>query len=116
MNWNWNFIVVGAVLAVGGVAYAYYQQKKKAKQSFPDYCSECEKIAEKEMALSYNVKKAILILAKVDEEIVAPFLYKSYQDGKVRKKQVNKSYPIMACPPNIQDAILTKGEFLIKKY
>lgn len=116
MNWNWNYIVIGAVLAVGGAAYAYYQQKKKAKQSFPNYCSECEKIAEIEMALTDNVKKAVLILAKVDEEMVAPFLYKSYQDGKVRKKQVNKTYPIMDCPQNVQDSILAKGEFLIKKY
>ena len=115
-NWNWNHLIFGAVIAIGGVAYVYYKQKTKATLSFPDYCSECESAAEKELSLIDDNIKTILVLAKVDDQNVAPFLYKSCKDGKIRKKRVmRKVYPFDLCPQNIQESI-SKGEYIIKKY
>lgn len=116
MNCNWNYWFVGIIITAGVAAYAYYHQKKKAKLSFSDYCYGCEMIAGKEMVITDDVIKTILVLAKVDEQNVGPFLYRSYKDGKIKKKRVKyKTYPFSLCPKDIQD-LISKGEYIIKKY
>lgn len=87
-NWNWNHLIFGAVIAIGGVAYAYYKQKTKATLSFPDYCSECESAAEKELSLIDDNIKTILVLAKVDDQNVAPFCIRAAKTEKSGRSEL----------------------------
>ena len=118
MNWhlNWNYMIIGAVIAVGGVACAIFRQRKSAI-TFEDYCTYCKERADDEVDLSSaDVIKTILVLAKVDNEKIAPFLYRSYSDGKIKKKRVEyKTYPFELCPVKVQDAILM-GEYILNRY
>lgn len=118
MNWhlNWNYMIIGAIIAAGGVACAIFRQKKRLL-SFEDYCTYCKEKADNEVGLSSDgVIKTILVLAKVNNEEIAPFLYRSYSDGKIKKKRVEyKSYPFDQCPIEVQDAI-SKGEYILNRY
>lgn len=118
MNWhlNWNYMIIGAIIAAGGVACTIFRKKKRTI-SFEDYCTYCKEKADDEVAFSSSdVTKTILVLAKVDNEKIAPFLYRSYSDGKIKKKRVEyKSYPFNLCPAEVQDSIL-KGEYILNRY
>ncbi len=113
---NWNYLIFGAIIAAGGAAYAIYRHKASECLSFEDYCSECTKAADKEFItyeLTDNVAKAALILGKVDDHNMAPYIYCRYKDGRVTKKRVGyKEYSINLCPLDVQE----KGEYFIKKY
>lgn len=113
---NWNYLIIGAIVAAGSATIAIYRKSKTGKMNFSDYCSSCERYVTPELFESEEVAKTILVLAKVDNDRVAPFLYRSYKDGKIRKKRIeHKTYPFSLCPENVQDSII-KGEYIIKRY
>lgn len=113
---NWNYLIIGAIVAAGGASIAIYRQSKFGKMTFTDYCSYCEDTATSEVYSSDDVVKTILVLAKVDETRVAPFLYHRYKDGKIRKIRIDcKTYLFRICPENVKESIF-KGEYIIKRY
>ena len=113
---NRNYLIIGSIIAAGGAAIAIYRKSKIGKMTFTDYCSSCENAATSEIVNSDDVVKTILVLAKVDENRIAPFLYRSYKDGKIRKKRIGyKTYLFSLCPEDVQESI-NKGEYIIKRY
>lgn len=115
MTLGWK-IFWGALIIAGGSVI--YRAKRKEPVSFEDYCNKCIEQASKESMASANenVVKTILVLAKNGETIVSPFLYRSYNDGKIKKKRVDyKSFPFDSCPPDVRDAI-QKGEYVVYRF
>lgn len=106
-------IIIGALFVIGGV---YYYVRKKKPLSFEQYCKNSVDQAIKEKKSLADSVKTILVLAKINEKEVAPFLYIRHADGKITKKRIQyKSFPFNQCPSGAQDSIL-KGEYIIHKF
>lgn len=110
---SWNYLW-GALAVVGGVTY--YFLKKKVTLSFDSYCDKCVEKASEEITPSTEVLKTILVLAKCNSEDVAPYIYRSYTDGKIKKKRVHYiTFPLDLCPVEAKESI-EKGEYVIYRF
>lgn len=118
MDWhlNWNYMIIGAIIAAGGVAGIIYRQKKK-KISFEEYCAFCKKLANAVVESSPNdVIKAVLVLEKVGGKKIVPTLYCRYSNGKIMKKCIGYEYSLDLCPVTVQDAIMEKKDYILNRY
>ena len=52
---NWNYLIIGSIIAAGGAAIAIYRKSKIGKMTFTDYCSSCENAATSEIVNSDDV-------------------------------------------------------------
>ena len=114
MAFSWNYFI--GALAVGGLAVFWYLREKESL-SFDGYCKKCIDLVSRNIQTQSDVVKTILVLTKSEsEEMVSPFLYRSYTDGKVKKQKVNyKPFPFSKCPSEVRDSIM-KGEYVIYRF
>ncbi len=113
MSIGWK-IFFGTLVVVGGGTY--YFLRKKNPLSFENYCENCIKEATKELEHLEKSIKTILVLAKISESDIAPFLYRKQSDGKITKMRVNyRTFPFDSCPLHVQDSI-SNGEYIIHKF
>lgn len=106
-------IIVIAIII--GIALFLIVRKKKPL-SYEQYCNGCIEQAKIEMKVSKDALKTILVLTKINDIEVAPFIFIRHEDGKVTKKRIHfKSFPFDKCPSDIQNSI-SKGECIIHKF
>lgn len=114
---NWLYFIIGGIIVVGGIVIVAYYRKKNKNISFEEYCFRCEKASEPFDKTSDDVIKTVLLLEKIDDNNVAPFLYKRHKDGKITKLQIKtNTFPLSLCPEDVQNTINkdSKGSYIIK--
>lgn len=114
MNWNYLLVGAGAVAVIGGVVAMYLN--RQGNLNFEEYCLRCKSTASNEITNSDEIVKTILVLTMIENNKIAPFLYRSYKNGRIVKKRIKyKSFPFSNCPDYAKDAIV-KGEYIIERY
>lgn len=111
-----NHWIIGAIGLLGSCAILAYFVRKNKKNTYSEYQTECIKQAQKQLLVSNEIKKTILVLEKVSEDTIAAFFYRSYTDGKIRKEEIRSTrYSLGSCPQNIIESILANN-CIIKTY
>ena len=65
---------------------------------------------------SRDIKKTVLVLEQVSEDAVSAVFYRSYNDGKIRKEEIQSTrYRLSLCPEDVVKKILDKN-CIIKTY
>lgn len=110
---NW---IIGTMAIIGGCLVLALMVKSCKKKSYPEYLKDCIKKAQKQFVVSSEIKKTILVLEKVSEDTISAFFYRSYNDGKIRKEEIQSTkYRLSLCPEDIVGKILNKN-CIIKTY
>lgn len=99
---TWYKILIGAAI-VGTAAWYLKTKKPFQKISFENFKKEC--IAEGELLVATpECNKAIIVL-KRNNDVVLPFIYRRFNDGKVTKKQLAvEPFPLELCPNEVQQS------------
>ena len=65
---------------------------------------------------SDDIKKTVLVLEQVSEDAISAVFYRSYNDGKIRKEEIQSTrYRLSLCPEDVVKKILDKN-CIIKTY
>ena len=120
---NLNYLIVGigvgAGIVAGVVIGRFIIAKHRNKQeniNFEEYCLKCKTAANCEITSSEDIAKTILVIAKIDNNNIAPFIYRSYKNGRIIKKRIKfRSFPFLNCPDQVKEAII-KGEYILERY
>lgn len=110
-----NWLIGTMAMIVGGAVLALVV-KTCRKKSYSEYLKDCIQKAQKQFVVSSEIKKTILVLEKVSEDTISAFFYRSYNDGKIRKEEIQSTkYRLSLCPEDVVEKILGKN-CIIKTY
>lgn len=110
---NW---IIGTVAIIGSCTALALLVKNCRKKRYPEYLKDCIKKAQSQFVASSEIKKTILVLEKVSEDTISAFFYRSYNDGKIRKEEIQSTkYRLSLCPEDVIKKILDKN-CIVKTY
>lgn len=113
---NINNWIIGTVAIIGGCSILALLAKSCKKKSYPKYITDCIKKAERQFVTSDDIKKTILVLEQISEDTISAVFYRSYNDGKIRKEEIQSTrYRLNLCPEDVVKKILDKN-CIIKTY